>query len=81
MFQDDAAAGSDFVKKVLDNLKASTDTEGAVAESDLVLEAIIENLKIKQDLFARLDKVNITFIYDMYQISLSIVGEWTFLIK
>ena len=57
MFQDDAAAASDFVKKTLNNLSAGTDTEGAVAQSDLVLEAIVENIKIKQELFARLDKV------------------------
>ena len=57
MLQDDAAAGSEFVQKVLGNLSAGTDTEGAVAQSDLVLEAIVENMKIKQELFARLDKV------------------------
>lgn len=56
-FKDDAAAGGEFVKKTLANLQASTDTEAAVEKSDLVLEAIVENLKIKQDLFSKLDKI------------------------
>jgi 3-hydroxyacyl-CoA dehydrogenase len=41
-----------FVK--LGNLE---DDFGAVAEADWILEAIIENLKIKQDLMARIDEV------------------------
>jgi 3-hydroxyacyl-CoA dehydrogenase len=36
-----------------------TDTAKSVEDSDLVVEAIIENLKLKQDLFASLDKVTI----------------------
>lgn len=56
-FKDDAAAGSAFVQKTLSNLTTSTDTNAAVAQSDLVLEAIIENIGIKQKLFAELDKV------------------------
>ena len=41
-----------FVK--LGNLE---DDFGAVAEADWVCEAIVENLKIKQDLMARIDEV------------------------
>lgn len=37
----------------------STDKEQSVQSADLVVEAIIENLKIKQDLFAALDAVSI----------------------
>lgn len=41
----------------MQNVSTSTDTESAAQVSDLVLEAIVENLKIKQDLFGRLDKI------------------------
>ena len=44
---------------VMSNLTTSTDTHGAVKQSDLVLEAIIENIGIKQKLFADLDKVRL----------------------
>lgn len=35
----------------------SADLESAAADADLVIEAIIEDLNIKRDLFARLDKI------------------------
>lgn len=50
-------AGEEFIQKVLQNLSVSTDAGSVVQGSDLVLEAIVENLKIKQDLFGRLDKL------------------------
>ena len=45
------------MQKVLQNVSTSTDAGAAAQSSDLVLEAIVENLKVKQDLFGRLDKV------------------------
>ena len=50
-------AGEEFIQKVLQNVAASTDADTAVQTSDLVLEAIVENVKIKQDFFGRLDKL------------------------
>lgn len=50
-------AGEEFIQKVLQSLSTSTDPGSAVQGSDLVLEAIVENLKIKQDIFGQLDKV------------------------
>lgn len=38
-------------------LSLSTNAEEAVIKSDLVIEAIVEKLKIKQNLFKRLDTV------------------------
>ncbi|XP_061573526.1 hydroxyacyl-coenzyme A dehydrogenase, mitochondrial isoform X2 [Cololabis saira] len=55
-FADKPEAGEEFVQKVLQKVSISTDVEATAQGSDLVLEAIIENLKIKQDLFGRLDK-------------------------
>lgn len=39
------------------NISTTTDAILAVKESDLVIEAIVENLGIKQSLFRRLDEV------------------------
>lgn len=49
-------AGEEYVQKVLHNVSTSTDAASVVHGSDLVVEAIVENLKIKQDIFGRLDK-------------------------
>ncbi|KAI3352384.1 hypothetical protein L3Q82_005350 [Scortum barcoo] len=56
-FADKPEAGEEFIQKVLQNVSTSTDAGSVVQGTDLVLEAIIENLKIKQDLFGRLDKL------------------------
>lgn len=55
-FADKPEAGEEFIQKVLQNVSTSTDAASVVQSADLVLEAIVENLKIKQDLFSRLDK-------------------------
>lgn len=50
-------AGEQFIQKVLKNVSISTDAGSTVQGTDLVLEAIVENLKIKQGLFGGLDKL------------------------
>lgn len=50
-------AGEEFIQKVLRNVSTSADCGSAAQGSDLVLEAIVENLKIKQDIFRQLDQV------------------------
>lgn len=44
-----------FVKGIVDSIKVTTDPEAAVKDTDLVIEAIIENVGIKKDLFGFLD--------------------------
>uniref|UniRef100_H3DKZ1 Hydroxyacyl-coenzyme A dehydrogenase, mitochondrial n=1 Tax=Tetraodon nigroviridis TaxID=99883 RepID=H3DKZ1_TETNG len=56
-FADNPQAGEEFIQKVLQNVSTSTDSVSAAQSSDLVLEAIVENLKVKQDIFGQLDKV------------------------
>lgn len=56
-FADKPEAGEEFIQKVLQNVSTSTDSGSAAQGSDLVLEAIVENLKVKQDIFGQLDKV------------------------
>ncbi|KAK0139634.1 Hydroxyacyl-coenzyme A dehydrogenase, mitochondrial [Merluccius polli] len=56
-FADKPEAGAEFVQGVMGKVSTSTDAAAAAQTSDLVLEAIVENLKVKQDLFGGLDKV------------------------
>ncbi|KAG7250652.1 hypothetical protein CRUP_016599, partial [Coryphaenoides rupestris] len=56
-FADKPQAGEEFLQKVLQNVSTSTDAASTAQSADLVLEAIVENLKVKQDLFGGLDKV------------------------
>lgn len=46
-----------FIKDVKARIKCTTDPLEAVKNSDLVVEAIVENLEIKQQLFKKLDAV------------------------
>lgn len=56
-FADKPEAGEEFIQNVLKNVSTSSDARAAVQSTDLVLEAIVENLQIKQDLFSALDKI------------------------
>eukprot|EP01116_Phalansterium_solitarium_P014048 TRINITY_DN31569_c0_g1_i1.p1 TRINITY_DN31569_c0_g1~~TRINITY_DN31569_c0_g1_i1.p1 ORF type:complete len:349 (-),score=103.41 TRINITY_DN31569_c0_g1_i1:140-1111(-) len=55
-FEADPAALEKFAADSIGRLSSSTNAEGAVSDSDFVIEAIVENIKVKQDLFSRLDK-------------------------
>ena len=44
-----------FVKSMVDSINVTTDAAKAVESTDLVIEAIIENMKIKRELFGFLD--------------------------
>jgi len=51
----DPVAGEAFKNEILSNINTSVSASDAVKNTDLVLEAIVENLEIKQKLFAELD--------------------------
>lgn len=42
--------------ETLSRIKISLDTTGSVANSDLVIEAIVENMRVKHKLFTALDE-------------------------
>lgn len=56
-FKDDAKA-VEFVRESLARLSGSTNVEETVKDTDIVIEAIVENLGVKQKLFSSLDAVN-----------------------
>lgn len=56
-FKDDENAQSKFVQESISRLSGSSDLKDAVKTSDLVIEAIVENIKVKHDLFSSIDNV------------------------
>ncbi|XP_043926997.1 hydroxyacyl-coenzyme A dehydrogenase, mitochondrial [Protopterus annectens] len=54
-FADKPEAAADFIKKTMSNIKTSTDPASVVHSTDLVIEAIIENMQAKHELFKTLD--------------------------
>ncbi|EGW07349.1 Hydroxyacyl-coenzyme A dehydrogenase, mitochondrial [Cricetulus griseus] len=61
-FTENPKAGDEFVAKTLSCLSTSTDAASVVHSTDLVVEAIVENLKVKNELFQRLDKFAAEYI-------------------
>ncbi|XP_026321665.1 hydroxyacyl-coenzyme A dehydrogenase, mitochondrial-like [Hyposmocoma kahamanoa] len=55
IYKDNPAEGEKFVKDSLAKIKTSTDPVAASKSADLVVEAIVENLGIKHELFKKLD--------------------------
>ncbi|KAF7478321.1 hypothetical protein GHT09_010642 [Marmota monax] len=55
-FAENPKAGDEFVEKTLSSISTCTDAASVVHSTDLVVEAIVENLKVKNKLFQRLDK-------------------------
>lgn len=61
--KEDAGKAEKFISESMSRLAVTTSAEEAAAKSDLVVEAIVEKLKIKQKLFTSLDKV---FVYILW---------------
>lgn len=57
VYKDDPSAGEKFVSEALSNLNTSVDLKEAVKSTDLVVEAIVENMAVKHNLFSSIDKV------------------------
>ena len=59
VFKDEEAKISGFVKESMDRINGSTDLPSVVQDTDIVIEAIVENLEVKQKLFSSIDGVRI----------------------
>lgn len=57
MHKDDAEAAAKFIAEAMSRVSMTTDALSAVKDADLVVEAIVENLEIKQKLFKAIDEV------------------------
>ncbi|XP_067901581.1 hydroxyacyl-coenzyme A dehydrogenase, mitochondrial [Heterodontus francisci] len=56
-FIDKPEAGAEFVQQTLQRISTCTDPASAVPSTDLVIEAIVENINVKQELFKKMDKL------------------------
>uniref|UniRef100_A0A182P1F2 3-hydroxyacyl-CoA dehydrogenase n=1 Tax=Anopheles epiroticus TaxID=199890 RepID=A0A182P1F2_9DIPT len=54
-YKDDAAKGQQFIDGTLSKISGATKPEEAVQGADLVVEAIVERMDVKHQLFGRLD--------------------------
>ncbi|KAJ3009944.1 hypothetical protein HKX48_007661 [Thoreauomyces humboldtii] len=54
-FADDSSGSQKFIDDVMSRITLTTDSNHAASESQLIIEAIVENLKTKQALFKGLD--------------------------
>lgn len=68
LYKDDAAKAQSFVAEANKRIKVSTKIEDGV-NADLIVEAIVEKLVVKQELFNKLDQV--THNYNFVLSSLS----------
>lgn len=57
-FKDNENEGKKFIDETSSRIKGSSDLTGVVKSTDLVIEAIVENMKIKHELFSSIDKVS-----------------------
>lgn len=79
-FKDDAAKGQEYIDGTLSKLKGSTKLEEAVASTDLVVEAIIEKMNIKHELFSKIDAVapaSAIFASNTSSLSIAEIGSVT----
>ncbi|GAB0087968.1 3-hydroxyacyl-CoA dehydrogenase [Sergentomyia squamirostris] len=56
-FKDDSVARNDFIDTTLYRLEVTCNLTEACRDSDIVIEAIVENIKAKHDLFAKIDNI------------------------
>ena len=56
MHKNDLYAANNFKNELMKRITPTTDYDQGARNQDLIIEAIVENLEIKQELFARLDQ-------------------------
>lgn len=56
-FKDNDAEQASFVETALKRLSTSVDVNCTVQNTDLVIEAIVEKMSVKHELFSAIDKV------------------------
>ncbi|CRL08611.1 CLUMA_CG021289, isoform A [Clunio marinus] len=56
-FKEDASKVDEFVSTVISRISGTTDIHTALSKTDIVIEAIVENVDAKKKLFSSLDKI------------------------
>lgn len=57
-FKDDEKQQSQFIEQIFSRLAGSSDLKKAVKDTDLVIEAVVENMKVKHELFSSIDDIS-----------------------
>lgn len=57
IYKDKPQDGEKFVAEAIARIKTNTDPAAASQEADLIVEAIVENMDVKHQLFKKLDAV------------------------
>lgn len=60
LFKDEPQEGVKFVSECLARIKTETDAVNASKSADLIVEAIVENIDVKHELFKKLDAVRLS---------------------
>ncbi|ETN62302.1 3-hydroxyacyl-coa dehyrogenase [Anopheles darlingi] len=79
-FKDDATKGQQFIDGTLAKIQGETKPESAVAQADLVVEAIVERMEVKHQLFSKLDAaapVHTIFASNTSSLSIGEIGSVT----
>lgn len=56
-FLDQREKGEKYLNEVKNRIETTTELKNAVKSTDIVIEAIVENLEIKQKLFKEIDEI------------------------
>jgi 3-hydroxyacyl-CoA dehydrogenase len=56
-FKDEESKIAGFIQETMSRIDGSTDLQSVVKDTDIVIEAIVENLEVKQKLFSSIDGV------------------------
>lgn len=57
-FKDDEKSQGQFIDQILSRLAGSSDLKQACKDTDLVIEAVVENMRVKHELFSSIDEVS-----------------------
>jgi 3-hydroxyacyl-CoA dehydrogenase len=62
-FKDDAPKIAAFVQESLSRISGSTNIQETAKDTDIVIEAIVEKLEVKQKLFSSIDGVSVAIYF------------------
>jgi hypothetical protein len=65
--QESPEEAEEFVTNALSNLRTTMNVMEAVQSTDLVVEAVLENINVKHKLFSSIDLVKTFFLYPQYR--------------
>lgn len=79
-FPDEPKGGRKFIDDVLDNIKTTQHLENGLQNTDLVVEAVLENLPIKQEIFKKIDEItankDVIFASNTSSLSIDEIGKY-----